>query len=338
MRTSLPFYALGAAAIAAMLVACAGGSPIAPTPVTPEAAGHGISVQPRHLSGYYSCPKNGAIEYVSDSYNNVINIYVGKFAGQNACGQIVGGGLNWPYGLYVDLATHDLYVANLEGHNVLVYHKGQTAPYNTYTDPNSEQLVLTVALAKDGTVIATNSQSVSPPENGSFSTWKGGPNGGTFVGNFPMTNDQRGLKFTIQRNGTIFYLQVNDQNHGNLMTLWKVLCPAGVCGLEKQVPNVSFYNPDGILFDDTGDLLVGDSSTVDTFELPNPQPSTYSMPTQVNGMALDTLHQHFFNISWACAGSSCTFAPSEYTYPSFAPIGTAKGNSGGGMFAIAVDP
>jgi len=279
-------------------------------------------------ASFNSCPTSGSTEYVSDELNSIIDIYNGPFAGQAPCGQIVSSELVNPNGLFVDTATHDLYVANWGGFNILVFHKGQTTPYNVYADP-AIPLPNDVALSKDGTVVAANEEAADGIEKGSISTWVGGANGGTFVGNYPMTNDDFGLYLTIRRTGTVYFNDVDAKS--GIGALWKVLCPAGVCGAQKQIAGVSFSDPGSMKIDDTGDLLVNDASksTVDTFELPNPQPSTIALSCCPIGMAYDTLHQHWFT-------TSITYA-AEYDYPSFTLIGTVP-LTGGAMLGIAVDP
>src|ERR1022692_3180814 len=141
-----------------MLVACSGDSAVGPRPVAPQGVGPSITGQqdvlnmiaaPRHhLASFYSCPRHGSIEYVSDINNGAVYVYVGKFAGQSPCGQITSG-LYEPLGLFVDSSTHDLYVANTFGENVVVFHRGQSTPYNSYSDPTGQQ-VFDVRLAKDG--------------------------------------------------------------------------------------------------------------------------------------------------------------------------------------------
>ena len=151
------------------------------------------------FEGFYVCPATGPIKYVSDYNNNVINVYAGRFAGQAPCGQITSG-LFGPWGLFVKPVSHDLYVANDLNHNIVVFHRGQTTAYNTFTDPSFQDPV-DVTVAKDGTIIATNL--LRPhffPATGSISTWIEGPNGGKFVGNFPMATGQKGQFVTIQRN------------------------------------------------------------------------------------------------------------------------------------------
>jgi hypothetical protein len=280
--------------------------------------------------GFYACPATGPLAYVSDFNNSIINVYAGKFAGQGPCAQLTSQLLN-PGGLYVDGATHDLYVANR--HNVRVFHRGQSMPYNTYTDPTSRQKLFDVTLASDGTVIASNVNEVSGPESGSLSTWRAGPHGGRFVGNFPMTNDYEGMYVTAQRNGAIYFTDL-DKSTGR-GALWHVSCPAGACGSQMQVGGVSFQFPGGMVFDSTGDLLVTEESggTADTFELPNPVPATFQLQGYPMGMAISTSDHH-----WFVADSDNNDA-AEYAYPSGTLIGTVPGNSPGGyMIGIAVDP
>ena len=201
-------------------------------------------------------------------------------------------------------------------------------PYNVYADP-ALPLPNYVALSSDGTVVASNEESSSGNQKGSISTWIGGPNGGTFVGNYLMKNDDFGMYLTIRRTGTIYFTDI-DATSG-IGAMWKVSCPAGVCGAQKQEAGVSIQDPGGMVIDDTGDVLVNDASrsTVDTFELPNPQPSTTGIPCCPIGMAYDTLHQHWFT-------TSITYA-AEYDYPSFTLIGTVP-VTGGAMLGVAVDP
>ena len=330
-----------------MLAGCSGSgsTAVAPKPVPPVAGARvlfrhptsllhstgrlNVNGQPRrHFASYYACPFKGAIEYVSDEFNNVVYVYTGKFAGQSPCGLIASSSLLNPSGLYVAIATHDLYVANWGGSNILVFHQRATTPYNTYSDPTLQD-PYDVTVTSDGIVIASNEEAKRGIGKGSLSTWIGGPNGGTFVGNFPMTNDDFGLDLTLKRNGTVFFDDVDSTT--GIGALWKVACPAGACGAQTQVANVSFEDPGGMDFDSTDHLLVNDSSAsrVDSFVLPNPQPSTVRLPCCPIGMAIDDLHQHWFTTGLSYAA--------EYLYPSFTLVGTVPGQNGA-MFGVAVDP
>ena len=343
MRILTPFQALGAVALAATLAACSGNTTVSPSPVARQAVGRGVTGQHdslnittaprRHLASYYSCPRHGSIEYVSDYSNDVVYVYVGKFAGQAPCGQITSG-LYRPAGLYVDTSTHDLYATSYVNGNILVFHRGQTTPYNLYTDP-SGQLVRDIGLAKDGTVIASNVESFTALEKGSISTWLPGPNGGTFVGNFPMTNDQTGGNLALKRDGTVFY---NDTASNGQPQLWKVSCPAGACGAERQVTGVSIVSYGGMVFDNTGDLLLSESGncSVDTFELPNTQPSKFGLSCYPSGIALDAIHNHFFDAVYDT--STLSSYAQEYSYPSMTLIGSTAEVYKSDSLGIAVDP
>jgi hypothetical protein len=328
--------ALCAAAAIAFLGGCSGigSSTIAPAPTSPQSAGaRPLFRQHRnaahHFVSFDACPKTGPIVYASDGTNSVINIYTGKFAGQAPCGQMTYPLLNTPYGLYVKPGTHDLYVAN--AFSVLVFHRGGMTPYNTYMDPTN-QVPNDVTVAKDGTVIASNLGQYNGPEKGSISTWIAGPNGGTFVGNFPMTNDSQGGFITVQKNGTVYYDDLDaTTSHG---AVWYLSCPAGACGAQTQLTSVSLGYPGGLASDSTDDLLVTDSQPgkAETFELPNQNPKTFPMTGIVFGMAINQKDYHWF------VADALNNDVAEYAYPSGTLIGTVPGNFGGNMDGVAIDP
>ena len=345
---SLTYQVIGIAVVAALLSGCSSGGTL---PTSQASASNQSRTYPRiqgdtgfqnlmreraerrngnhHFKSFDACPATGPIRYASDDTNNVINIYVGKFAGQAPCGQIASALFNFPFGLYVKTDTHDLYVAN--GNDVLVFHRGQTTPYNEYVDP-SNQVPNDVTIAKDGTIIVSNLGQFGGPEAGSISTWIAGPNGGTFVGNFPMSNDIQGGFITVQKNGTIYF---NDQDattrHG---LLWSVKCPAGACGAQTQVAGVSFGEPGGLGSDASEDLLATDSepAAADTFELPNPNPMTFPIAGIVFGMAINQADNHWF------VADALHNDAAEYAYPGGNLIGTVPGNAGGNLVGIALDP
>jgi hypothetical protein len=332
------FQALGAAAAISLIAGCSGGATSAIAPQPPSQQNGQMSALTsfrfnhrtgHHFKSFYACPAKGAIVYASDGTNSVINIYSGKFAGQAPCGQNASAFLNTPYGLYVKPGTHDLYVANAS--DVLVFHRGQTTPFNTYTDP-SGQVPNDVAVAPDGTLIVVNLGQFGGPEKGSLSTWIAGPHGGHFVGNFPMKNDIQGGFLTVQRNGRVYF---DDQDattrHG---VVWSVSCPAGACGAQKQLAGVSLGAPGGLGSDNTDDLLVTDSQPGkgETFELPNTTPKTFPIAGIVFGMAVNRLDG-----LWFVADAQNNDA-AEYSYPSGTLIGTVPGNSFGNLDGIAIDP
>ena len=345
------FRALGAVAAIAVISACSGGSlAIEPHWASPQDGAHlssggvqgvlspfgliNINRNGHQLKSFDACPAKGPIKYVSDASNSIINIYVGKFAGQDPCGQITSG-LTGPQGLFVKNATHDLYVANFYGYDVVVFHRGQMTPYNTYTDANGEY-PLDVTVANDGTVIVSNYDNMKLTDHGSISTWIAGPNGGTFVGNFPITNAINGGFITVRKNGVVYY---NDLDATTMQgALWTLSCPAGKCGTQNQVNVVPFVGPAGMAIDATGDLLLNGGNgfvpTADTFELPNPNPKTFLVEGAPWGMAIDPTDHHWFIADPGSLGAE------EYSYPSGRLIGFVRVNPCciGLPVGIAVDP
>jgi len=317
-------YTLGAAGTIALLAACSNNSSTAaPGPATPQGG-----AQARQFKSHDACPATGAIEYVSGISNGAINVYAGQFAGQAPCGQITDG-LIAPFGLFVQTSTHDLYVADFGGASVQVYHRGQTTPYNTYRDP-SVQDVVDVAVAPDGTVLATNFHKRDRTERGSISTWIGGPNGGTFVGNFPMQHSNDGYDVTVRSNGIVYFSYRTRNSRGEL---WKMRCPAGACGNQTQVAGVLFEFPGGMQFDTSDDLIAADQAGLaDTFELPNPSPKTFAIAGQPVDMALSGSDHHLF------IADALNHDAAEYTYPGGKLLGTVPGSPLGGPAGIAVDP
>jgi len=235
-----------------------------------------------------------------------------------------------PQTLYVDERTHDLYVANTGGFNVVVFHRGQIAPFNTYTDPDpNKQYPGSIVVAKDGTVIASNYYAVNGPEMGSFSTWIEGQNGGTFVGNFPFNDYSQGRYIAINKKDVVYYSDLQPIAGGNL--LWFVRCPLGHCGRQRQVAGVSFTDAFGMVFTDDGDLVVEDTQPgrIKTFELPNPLPAIFSTIGAPVGLAINPSDQHLYIADAARAQAE------EYTYPGGVLIGTVSGNLTPG---VAFDP
>jgi hypothetical protein len=328
MRVLNSLHALGATAAIALIAGCSGAafSTVAPPPTHPQGSSHQSA---RHCATYFACPATGAIEYVSDYVNSVIDVYAGKFASQAPCGQITSG-LNHPAGMFVKTATHDLYVANTNASNVLVYHRGQTAPYNVYADPGV-QYPLDVVVIKGDVVVASNRTNVAQTEAGSLSTWIGGSHGGSFVGNYAMTNDTGGAFITARRTGTLFYDDFDSTTGGG--AVWRVSCPAGICGVETQVGATNGVVA-GLAFTEDDDLLANDllNTSADTFELPNPSPSTFPIAGGPFGMAIDLKARHWFTTDVVHNNAA------EYSYPGGTLVGTVFGNISGSATGIAVDP
>jgi hypothetical protein len=325
-----------AAAIVATVIlsGCSGATssvaPIASSPQSSIRTPIGGGLFGAQVKSFFACPATGPLKYVSDYNNNVVQVFAGKFAGQAPCGQITSK-LNSPWGLWVKPDTHDLYVANDGAKNILVFHRGATKPYNTYTDPSVQDPV-DVVVANDGTVIATNFLEANLNEDGSISTWKGGPNGGTFIGNFAMTSGSKGQFVTIRNDGVVYFDRFDGQT--SIGSLWFVSCPAGACGAQTQVKGVTLAGPGGLAFDSTGDLRAVEGSTglADSFELPFTHPRTFPLMGYPTGMAINEVEHHWF------VADGINDQAEEFAYPSGALIGIVAANPGGATVGIAVDP
>jgi hypothetical protein len=344
MRIPTSTQLMSAAAALALLAGCSSGSAIAPKPSTPQ--GHvqslmsriPIALSPiallkvnlgtgRHFKSFDACPASGTIEYLSDYSNNVINIYAGKFAGQAPCGQL--GSVSRPQGMFVKGSTHDLYVANTGGNDIVVFHRGQVNPYRTFTDPGVQNPD-DVTVAADGTVIAANIFQPMGHEQGSISTWH---SDGTFVGNFSMPNSFEGLYVTVQKNGTLYYNDVDFTSGSGL--LWTGSCPNGACGAFTSTGATTAY-PGGLRSADHQDLLQIDQNAPGGGAL-----ITYeSFPTGTScaigagdpdGMDLNRKQRHVFY------ADALNDVGGEMKYPSCAPIGTVPGNANGLPIGAAVD-
>jgi hypothetical protein len=355
----MPIVALGRATFAALavtlLAACSVSSAIAPQQTSPRnnpytttkrvpspniiLRGHNFSSRIyHHFNSFDNCPATGQLEYISDEL--VINIFAGTFVGQRPCGQIASG-VDGPIGLFVEHTTGDLYVANTAGYDVLVFHRGQTSAYNVYRDPNFNDLPpADVAVTSTGIVITFSSY---------FSTWIEGPNGGTFVGDYPVCACYGGGFLAVQSADTVYFDDVGCPELSCGGDVMSMSCPAGVCGAQTNVID-NLWFPWGMAFDPTGKLAVILSgpdvpSTADIFQLPDPNPKTVSLgcwyPQACGGYSLP----YGVAFSRAVPEKSMTIfmtdpyknIATEYYYPSFKLIGRVPGNPGGFMVGIAVD-
>jgi len=347
MRILTPLQAISAAAAISLLAGCSGGGSSAVAPKLSTTQGHVHSLMGRipvavgpigmlkvntntaHHFHSFSCPSSGPIVYMSDFNNSVINVYAGNLSGQAPCGQIAG--LSNPQGLYVKANTHDLYVANTGGENVLAFHRGQTSPFATFTDP-SGQFVVDVTVANDGTVIASNIFAPDGSQQGSISTWK---SDGTFVGNFPMINDIEGLFLTVQKDGTVYFNDLDASSGAGLM--WSGSCPGGACGSFTSTGVTSSF-PGGIRSDLGQDVVQQDQLGSGGGTQTTYQPPGFSILStcSLNGsdpVAMDInrpAHKYFY----ADAGLDALV---EVGYPSCAAIGSAPGNSSGLPIGAAKD-
>jgi len=345
MRIPTPIQALSAAAALALLAGCSSGSAIAPKPagITGHAhtyMGHvpavvgpmGASKIAYHASkrvGFDACPATGAIEYISDFNNSVINIYKGKFAGQAACGQLTSSnGLLNPQGMFVD-EKHNLWVADTGNGNVLEFKRGGTTAITTLVDTTggNSEFPVDVTIAKDGTVIATN---IFAPNTGigSISTWVGG----NLVGNFTNPGNNFDYFVTVNKAGTVYW---ND----NSLTVWTGSCPLGACGAFANAGATGFAFPGGVRMGPGEDLVLQDQSatgggaqlTYETLPGGPAQQCTVSANADTVAFDLNEKRNHYF------AADATNNRGVEVKYPTCAAIGTVPGTSGGLPIGAAAD-
>jgi hypothetical protein len=276
-----------------------------------------------HFEAFNHCPTAGPIAYMSDFNNSVINVYKVPFAGQAPCGRITGGVFH-PQGLFVKENTHELYVANWGDRDIIVFRRGAMSPFKTYIDPSGEMTV-DVTVAKDGTVIATNFDSISN-SIGSISTWH---KNGSFVGNFSNPNGDHDFFLTVQKDGTVYW--------DDSTTLWVGKCPAGACGTFAAT-GASFRAAGGLRSVDGEDVVLQDQSNGGggfalTFEPPN-----FGSPTSCNLGAYDPVgfdinrRQHHYFYADASFGDAV-----EVDYPTCTRVGSVPGNPGGLPVGLAKD-
>jgi hypothetical protein len=91
--------------------------------------------------------------YASSFGGNTVDYYLKSSGPSYPVAGSLSGSLDNPWGMAVD-ANDDVYVANSEDENVLVYAKGSTSPTSTLEDPN--KFPCDVALGSDGTVYVAN--------------------------------------------------------------------------------------------------------------------------------------------------------------------------------------
>lgn len=328
---------------ALMIAGCSAGSSnaLAPNPALPQDASRISQHHVLRTLNHYSCPATGAIVYVSDLNNDVINVYKGDLAGQPPCGQIGSrSSLSGPGELFVQPSSHDLYVANSGFPKVEVFHRGRINPYNSYVDQSHQPVQFQgAAVTSDGTLIANNDCSLS--------TWTLGSNGGTFVGFFEKKNCQESYStaIAVDKNDTVYYDGMIGGFFNPYPAVFTVSCPRGNCGTQHKVEGlrpVLLYGPQGMAFDGAGDLLVTvngnypigstlpDGSTGETFALPNPIPKVFHISGYPEGMAINQGSDRWF-VALTYGGAA------EYSYPSGQFIGSVPANANGYMDGVAVD-
>ena len=140
MSTHSPIYAVVLGTTACLFAGCSTPGPqsAGQIPVTDSASaarypgsGTPAGVHSVTKSGFMSSAAKGShrLLYISDPYDNKVNVYLQKGHNQSPIGHIA---VNYPTGLAV-AHDGDLFVASPLDGVVLAYHKGKTKPYATLT-------------------------------------------------------------------------------------------------------------------------------------------------------------------------------------------------------------
>ncbi len=114
------------------------------TPGTPNAPSAGAAAVARDTGG--------GLIYASSFGDNTVDYYEKGTGPNNPVAGTLSGSLSNPWGMAVD-KSGNLYVANSEDENVLVYEKGSTSPTRTLED---SKFPCDVAVGSDGTVYVAN--------------------------------------------------------------------------------------------------------------------------------------------------------------------------------------
>jgi hypothetical protein len=154
-----------------VLAGCAGGSSQAPLTQALSIPARQASAGAPSRSWISPDAKKAHLLYASEDEgegNGFINVYDQKGKNQAPIGQFAG--LDYPVGLFVD-KHGDLYVANSNGFNVPVYHRGTATPFETLLDPGEYPNAVT--MDSNGTVYVAST--ITPSHTaGNVAVYAGG--------------------------------------------------------------------------------------------------------------------------------------------------------------------
>ena len=210
-------------------------------------------------ASFNSCPAKGQIEYVSDFHDLTVSIFAGDFAGQSPCGILTG--FTQPAGLFV--RSGNLYVADDLGQKVFAFHRGASAPFMTYHDPNcGGERELAVAISNDGFLYAASLGQMQTCL-GSISAWN--RSSGALIGNYPFPNQSYPRFLSFQMNGTLY---ADDTSR-----LFVTTCSNGRCGTFEDTGTAgSLHNGVRSIHNDA-DIVLAEAYSpggkLDTFTLPD---------------------------------------------------------------------
>ncbi|MBV9232953.1 MAG: SMP-30/gluconolactonase/LRE family protein [Candidatus Eremiobacteraeota bacterium] len=201
-----------------------------------------VDLSARAHAGWISADagRHKKLVYVSDQYDNAVEIYKANVSNPPPIGQITSG-VNTPDGLAVD-TSGNLYVSNAGGTTVTVYHPGQTTPFDTYSPGQNP---VNVVLGKDGRLYVAQGllgciciteyppKSHTPDLTIQLSQTHGSP--------MDLALDASNDLYVTLTNGTVYEFAPGQTSGTNL----------GLAGLS---------NPRGIGFDKKGDLVVANDT------------------------------------------------------------------------------
>jgi len=251
------------AAIAAVLAACSGGTPVGTTPpgaaplanVVVANGEHVVHVGSQvfrfggsraahaHVRSWVSpAARIQPVLYGSSYDGGFINIYPQKGSNQAPIGQLSSGLLS-PQGMHVD-AKHRLWVANTNAFTVVGFKRGAATPFITLKDPN--YFPIQVAVNSQGTVYASNAEGTSGPP-GNVTVWAKGhtkPTATLTYGNFLIV---LGVGVDAQDNVFVSYIPTSGPPA-------MVEFPAG--SQTGQPVNIQNANEGEMTFDSSGNLVM----------------------------------------------------------------------------------
>jgi hypothetical protein len=199
-----------------------------------------------------------ALIFVSDAPDGVVDIYPQAGNGQKMVGQITG--LNQPQGLTLD-AQRDLYVANTNSSNVLVYAPPYTkSPKLTLND--AHEFPADVAVSSTGVVAVTNICSAPRcrADTGSVSFYAKGSTKACVT----VSDDTRGVFDLVRVNFAGFdssgnlYIDGNDPYNEASFGFIQGGCKATTISHILPSPTFSFFFPGTIQVNKAGDISIVD--------------------------------------------------------------------------------
>jgi sugar lactone lactonase YvrE len=205
---------------------------------------------------------NGGGRIYSSSYGNSTVSYYDKGTGpNNPVAGMLTGTFEAPEGMAVD-DSGNLYVANGDAQNVLVYAPGASSPTTTLSDPNG--FPVDVAVDSDGTIYAANIWGMAG-NPGTIAVYKNGATSPTSVLNDRAFTQVAGA--ALDRHGNLFVSY--DANHGSVGAVVEFQH-----GKKMVQTKISLGAAGGIGFDAAGHLLAMDcaASTLNVYDAGNAKP------------------------------------------------------------------